>query len=43
MVLVSTDGAVLFNGDPTDDGFWNALTKLDATITRPQSSLEKAK
>lgn len=43
MVLVSTDGAVLFNGDPTDDGFWNALTKLDAMITRPQSSLEKAK
>lgn len=43
MVLVSTEGAVLFNGDPTDDGFWNSLTKIDASITRPKSSLEKEK
>ncbi len=37
MVLVSTNGSVLFNGDPTDDGFWDALQKIDARIVRPKS------
>jgi thiol-disulfide isomerase/thioredoxin len=37
MVLVSTNGNVLFNGDPTDDGFWDALQKIDARIVRPKS------
>ncbi len=41
MVLVSTNGKVLYNGDPTDDEFWIALKKIDANITRPQSSLRK--
>lgn len=43
MVLVSPQGAVLFNGDPTDDGFWKSLNTIDAAITRPKSSLEKTK
>lgn len=43
MVLVSSQGAVLFNGDPTDDGFWKSLNAIDAAITRPKSSLEKTK
>jgi hypothetical protein len=37
MVIVSTDGSILFNGDPTDEGFWNTLKKIDARITRPES------
>ena len=36
-ILVSNEGAVLFNGDPTDDGLWDALTRLDAKIIRPAS------
>ncbi|MEO8614459.1 MAG: hypothetical protein ABI600_04910 [Luteolibacter sp.] len=36
-VLVSNDGRILFNGDPTDDSFWDALTKLDPQIIRPAS------
>jgi len=43
MVLVSPQGAVLFNGDPTDDEFWKSLNTIDAAITRPKSSLEKTK
>lgn len=43
MVLVSPEGKVLFNGDPTDDEFWVALNKIDTAITRPKSSLEKEK
>lgn len=35
-VLVSNEGRVLFNGDPSDDGFWDALRKLDPRITRPE-------
>jgi hypothetical protein len=34
-VLVSNDGRVLFNGDPADDGLWDALKKIDPEITRP--------
>ena len=37
MVLVSPDGKVLFNGDPTDDAFWETLARTDANITRPDS------
>jgi len=35
-VLVSNDGRILFNGDPADDGLWEALKKLDARIERPE-------
>ena len=38
MVLVSTDGKVLFNGDPTDEKFWEALHQIDARITRPEAA-----
>jgi hypothetical protein len=34
-VLVSNSGAVLFNGDPSDDSFWEALQKIDPQIVRP--------
>ena len=37
MVVVSTDGKILFNGDPTDDTFWDVLKKIDAHIIRPES------
>lgn len=37
-VIVSNEGGILFNGDPTDDGLWDALRKLDARITRPDSA-----
>jgi hypothetical protein len=36
-VLVSKEGKVLFNGDPTDDIFWDTLTKMDTSIVRPES------
>jgi hypothetical protein len=35
-VLVSNEGHVLYNGDPTDDGFWDALKKVNPEISRPQ-------
>lgn len=35
-VLVSNEGRVLFNGDPSDDGLWDALRKIDPLITRPE-------
>lgn len=41
MVLVSTDGKILFNGDPTDDGFWEALKKVDEGIVRPMSASDR--
>lgn len=37
-VLVSNDGHVLFNGDPADDGLWDALKKIDPQIIRPESA-----
>lgn len=37
-VLVSNDGRVLFNGDPSDDALWDALGKLDPRISRPESA-----
>jgi len=36
-VLVSNEGMILFNGDPTDDAFWDSLTKIDPGIVRPES------
>ncbi len=36
-ILVSNEGTILFNGDPADDGLWDALTKLDTKIIRPAS------
>lgn len=38
MVLVSTEGRVLFNGDPTEDDFWETLRKIDGTIQRPEAA-----
>lgn len=38
MVIVSVDGGIIFNGDPTDEEFWNALKKIDARIVRPESA-----
>ncbi len=38
MVIVSSDGAVLFNGDPTDDAFWDAVKKVDPRIIRPKAA-----
>jgi hypothetical protein len=37
MVIVSTEGKVLFNGDPTDGKFWETLHRIDARIIRPSS------
>lgn len=39
-VLISNGGQILFNGDPTDDGLWDALKKVDSKITRPDSPAE---
>jgi hypothetical protein len=36
-VLVSNEGRVLFNGDPADDGLWDALKKIDPQIIRPDA------
>jgi hypothetical protein len=36
-VLISNEGRVLFNGDPSDDGLWDALKKIDTGIIRPES------
>jgi hypothetical protein len=38
MVLVSTTGSVLFNGDPSDPRLWNTLQVLAPEIKRPSSS-----
>ncbi len=35
VILVSNEGKILFNGEPGDDGFWEALLKIDPKITRP--------
>lgn len=37
-VLVSNEGKILFNGDPTDDGLWDALKKIDPLVNRPEMS-----
>lgn len=38
MVIVSTDGAILFNGDPTEESFWDAVKKIDPHIIRPKAA-----
>jgi len=35
MVLVATDGLILFNGHPADDALWKALAKVNPAIRRP--------
>lgn len=35
MALVSTEGKVLFNGHPSSDDLWNALKKINPSITKP--------
>jgi len=36
VILISPDGAVLFNGHPTDGEFWRALGKINPEIERPE-------
>jgi hypothetical protein len=36
-VLVSNEGHILFNGEPTDDQFWEMLKRIDPLIDRPAS------
>jgi len=36
-VLISNDGNVLFNGDPSDDTFWERIYQISPAITRPGS------
>jgi len=36
MVLVTTEGKVLFNGHPSSDDLWNALKKINPSITKPE-------
>ncbi|MCU0794650.1 MAG: redoxin domain-containing protein [Akkermansiaceae bacterium] len=35
MVLVSREGAVLFHGHPSDDGLWEAVSKIAPEFQRP--------
>lgn len=37
MVIVSAAGKVLFNGDPSEETFWEALRGIDERIKRPSS------
>ncbi|MEY4569227.1 MAG: hypothetical protein RLZZ398_666 [Verrucomicrobiota bacterium] len=39
-VLISNEGRVLFNGDPADDGLWEALKKVDPQLIRPEAGEE---
>ena len=43
MALLTPDGKVIFNGDPTDGRFWETLEKIDARITRPRSASDSSK
>ena len=43
VVLVSAAGKILFNGDPTDESFWETLHQLDASIQRPRAAPDHAK
>lgn len=38
MVLVSTEGRILFNGSPDDERLWNALHEITPDLQRPESS-----
>ena len=42
MVLISSDGKILFNGEPADDEFWHALKKIDENIERPDAEEKKS-
>ncbi|MEI6653760.1 MAG: hypothetical protein WCP45_03250 [Verrucomicrobiota bacterium] len=35
MVIVATDGRILFNGHPAEDTLWETLHKINPTIRRP--------
>lgn len=35
VVVVSNEGKVLFNGEPSDEEFWTTLQKIDSKISRP--------
>jgi len=35
MVLVSPDGSIIFNGHPSEDELWEALSKLAPAVKRP--------
>lgn len=37
MIIISTEGKVLFNGEPADEKFWETLHGIDARIDRPSS------
>ena len=39
-VMLSNEGQVLFNGDPSDEGFWDALRSVDESIVRPNGEEE---
>lgn len=43
MVLVSPTGGILFNGDPIEDEFWQALRRIDARIPRPRAAAPPAR
>ena len=36
-VIISNGGRVIFNGDPSDDGLWDALKQIDPQLIRPDS------
>jgi hypothetical protein len=40
IAVISPEGNILFNGHFTDDELWNVLKKIDATIVRPELSLD---
>ncbi len=40
MILIGTDGRVLFNGAPDDARLWNALAEISPAIHRPASSAD---
>jgi|GEM_PF-236947 len=42
MVLISPAGKILFNGEPADDEFWDALKKIDEKIERPDAAEKKS-
>ena len=35
-VLISSEGRILFNGEPSDDALWASLKRIDSKIIRPQ-------
>ena len=43
MVILSTEGTVLFNGNPTDDEFWQRMSEVDPSIVRPKSEIDSGK